>query len=53
MKTPAPTPTPFHQPLENPPEGIRFANMTRVQKCVYVTKVVISIATFGFAFPHI
>jgi hypothetical protein len=53
MKTPTPTPTPFHKPLEYLPEGVRFADMTRTQKCVYVTKVIISIATFGFAFPHI
>ena len=47
------TPTPFDKPLENLPEGIPFAEMTGMQKCVYVTKVVICVATFGFAFPHI
>jgi hypothetical protein len=47
------TPTPFDKPLEQLPEGTKFADMTRTQKCVYVTKVVICIATFGYAFPHI
>jgi hypothetical protein len=47
------TPTPFEKPPEQPPEGIAFADMTGMQKCVYVTKVAVCIATFGFAFPHI
>ena len=47
------TPTPFDKPPADLPEGIKFADMTRLQKCVYVTKVVFCVATFGFAFPHI
>jgi hypothetical protein len=43
----------FDKPLEQLPDGIPFVDMTRTQKCVYVTKVVICIATFGFAFPHV
>jgi hypothetical protein len=43
----------FDKPLERPPEGIAFADMTGMQKCIYVTKVVICVATFGFAFPHV
>lgn len=46
------TPTPFDKPLDQQPEGIKFGDMTRTQKCVYVTKVVLCVATFGFAFPH-
>jgi hypothetical protein len=47
------TPTPFDKPLDEPLEGIKFTDMTRTQKYVYVTKVVVCVATFGFAFPHI
>ena len=47
------TPAPFDKSPEQPPEGIAFADMTGMQKCVYVTKVAICIATFGFAFPPI
>ena len=45
-------PTPFNKPLESS-MGMKFADMTRTQKCVFVTKLVISIATFGFAFPNV
>jgi len=48
-----PTPTPFEKAPEPLPDGIAFADMTGLQKCVYVTKVVICVATFGFAFPHV
>lgn len=47
------TPAPFEKPPEQPPDGIAFADMSATQKCVYVTKVVICVATFGFAFPRI
>lgn len=46
-------PTEFDKPLAQLPEGIPFAAMTGTQKCIYVTKVVICVATFGFAFPHV
>jgi hypothetical protein len=46
-------PTAFDKPLEQLPEGIAFADMTGLQKCVYVTKVVVCVMTFGFVFPHI
>jgi len=46
-------PTTFDKPLEQLPEGISFADMSGPQKCLYVTKVVICIATFGYVFPHI
>jgi len=45
-------PTAFHKPLEQK-SGAKFADMTRTQKCVFVTKLVVSIATFGFAFPNV
>jgi hypothetical protein len=47
------SPTPFDKAPEPLPEGTPFADMTGMQKCVYVTKVVICIATFGFAFPRV
>jgi len=43
-------------PFEKTPEfpmGLKFARMTRTQKCVFVTKLVACIATFGFAFPNV
>lgn len=46
-------PTAFDKAPEQLPEGTPFADMTGVQKCVYLTKVVICIATFGYAFPHV
>jgi hypothetical protein len=47
-----PAPTPFHKPLEQH-GGVKFADMTGMQKCAFVTKVVICVATFGFAFPNV
>lgn len=47
------TPTPFDKPLDDIPDGIKFVDMTRMQKCVYVTQVIVCIATFGFVFPRI
>jgi len=47
-------PTAFDKPLADlPDDGIAFADMTRIQKCVYVTKVIVCVATFGFVFPHV
>jgi hypothetical protein len=43
---------PFVKPLEQP-TGKKFADMTRPQKWIFVTKLVICIITFGFAFPTI
>jgi hypothetical protein len=45
-------PTPFHKPLEQP-TGLKFADMTRAQKAVFVAKVVVCVATMGFAFPNV
>jgi hypothetical protein len=33
--------------------GTKFADMTRLQKFVFVGKVLICVATFGFAFPNV
>ena len=45
-------PTPFHKPLEQS-MGMKFADMTRTQKWAFVAKLLICIATFGFAFPNV
>ena len=44
--------TAFDKPLEQL-AGIRFADMTGAQKCVFIAKLVACIATFGFAFPNV
>jgi hypothetical protein len=33
--------------------GQKFADMTRTQKVIFVAKVVVCVATFGFAFPNV
>ena len=33
--------------------GMKYADMTRTQKVIFVTKVVICVCTFGFAFPNV
>jgi hypothetical protein len=45
-------PTAFEKVMEHD-GGMRFADMTRLQKCVFVTKVVVCVATFGYVFPHV
>ncbi|HET7364205.1 MAG TPA: hypothetical protein VFJ70_11625 [Burkholderiales bacterium] len=44
--------TPFDKPMEQS-SGKKFADMTRTQKWVWVTKLILCIITFGFAFPGI
>ena len=44
--------TPFDKPMERS-SGMKFADMTRRQKWVFVTKLVICILTFGFVFPGV
>jgi len=44
--------TPFRKVLEQD-HGMKFADMTRMQKCIFVTKVVVCVCTFGFAFPNV
>jgi len=45
-------PTPFQKA---PPrhDGTKFEDMTRRQKIIFVTKVVICVCTFGFVFPNV
>jgi len=33
--------------------GMKFADMTRTQKIVFVAKVVVCVCTFGFVFPNV
>jgi hypothetical protein len=35
------------------PTGVKFAEMSRRQKVVFVAKLVACIATFGFVFPNV
>jgi hypothetical protein len=44
--------TPFDK---SPPRhgGKKFADMTGVQKWIFVAKVVVCVATFGYAFPNV
>jgi len=44
--------TKFDKPIEVS-RGLKFADMTRLQKAVFVTKVVLCVATFGFVFPNV
>ena len=46
------TPSPFDKPLESS-TGLKFAQMTRGQKWVFVVKLVACVATFGYAFPNV
>jgi hypothetical protein len=46
--------TVFDKPLQQPEDtDVKFGSMSGLQKSVYVTKVAICIATFGYAFPHV
>jgi hypothetical protein len=45
-------PTPFAKPLEQS-SGTKFADMTTSQKYIWVAKLIVCIATFGFAFPNV
>ena len=45
-------PTSFQKPLEQT-TGMKYADMTRTQKWIFVTKVIICVCTFGFAFPNV
>jgi len=42
----------FDKPLEVS-GGKKFADMTRAQKSVFVVKLLVCIATFGFVFPNV
>ena len=45
-------PTPFLKPFEHP-MGQKFSNMTGWQKAAFVSKVIVCVATFGYAFPNV
>ena len=45
-------PSPFDKPLEQS-TGRKYAQMTRQQKWIFVAKLVVCIATFGFVFPNV
>ena len=45
-------PTAFQKPLETT-TGMKYADMTRTQKWIFITKVIICVCTFGFAFPNV
>ena len=44
--------TKFDRPVEVS-RGKKFPDMTAVQKVVFVAKLVVCVATFGFAFPNV
>jgi hypothetical protein len=44
--------TPFVQVLKHS-GGRKFADMTGTQKLVFIGKLIVCIATFGFAFPNV
>ena len=46
-------PTPFRAPLKQQAAGLKFAQMNGTQKAVFVAKLVVCVATFGFAFPNV
>lgn len=45
-------PGPYDKPLEYS-SGVKFADMTPPQKYIFVAKLVVCIATFGFVFPNV
>jgi len=46
------TPSPFDRPLSQS-TGLKFADMTQRQKCFFLVKLIVCIATFGFVFPNV
>ena len=45
-------PTKFQKVLEED-RGMKYVDMTRTQKWIFITKVVICVCTFGFVFPNV
>ena len=45
-------PTDFQKPLVVS-RGKKFADMSRPQKFIFVAKLLVCIATFGFVFPNV
>jgi hypothetical protein len=52
QESPMSQPSPFDKPLQYS-TGLKFAEMTRTQKYVFVAKLMACIGTFGFAFPNV
>ena len=44
--------SPFDKPIVQS-TGMKFADMTRTQKWVFVLKLIACISTFGYAFPNV
>lgn len=44
--------TEFNKPLQYS-GGLKYADMTARQKSIFIVKLVICIATFGFVFPGV
>jgi len=44
--------TPFQKVVEQD-RGMKYADMTGTQKAIFVSKVVVCVCTFGFAFPNV
>lgn len=45
-------PNEFNKPLEYS-GGRKYADMTRREKIIFIVKLVICVATFGFVFPGV
>ena len=45
-------PSPFDKQIAHD-GGMKFADMTPLQKWIFVAKLTVCIATFGFAFPNV
>ena len=45
-------PTPFQKPLEQD-HGMKFTDMTRGQKWIFVAKFIVCVCTFGIVFPNV
>ena len=46
------TPTPFQKVVEQD-RGMKYVDMTGAQKWIFISKVVVCVCTFGFAFPNV
>jgi hypothetical protein len=44
--------SPFNKPLTRD-GGKKFADMTSLQKWIFVVKVIVCVGTFGFVFPNV
>lgn len=42
-----------YDPVQRRATGMKFADMTRRQKCIFLGKLACCICTMGFAFPNV